>query len=131
MDGSTPPIADTTSPRLNRRQLAKAATRTRVLQAGHLLFNEVGYEAATIRAIAARAGMSTGAVFASFEDKAALYVAIYGHPPMTPEQGKALRRAAYQVWAVRPVNWDDEDDAPAREAWTALRDVLTAMGEIP
>ncbi len=55
---------------------AKARTRGRVLQAARDLFMERGYEAATIRDIAARAGLSTGAVFASFSDKADLFKAV-------------------------------------------------------
>ena len=84
-------------PQLNRRQKAKTLTRQKVLDAAERLFCTAGYKAATIRDIAADAGMSTGAVFNSFEDKDALYLAIHGHPALTPEQGlhlaAALRRA--------------------------------------
>ena len=57
-------------PRVNRRQVAKARTRVKVLEAARTLFAERGYDAATIRDIAKGAGMSTGAVFANFQDKA-------------------------------------------------------------
>jgi AcrR family transcriptional regulator len=60
-------------PRVTRRSLAKQQTREKVLQAARRLFCERGYEAATIRDIAAAAGMSTGAVFASFSDKSELF----------------------------------------------------------
>jgi AcrR family transcriptional regulator len=56
-----------------RRALAKQQTRTKVLSAARQLFSEQGYEGATIRDIAAAAGMSTGAVFASFADKSDLF----------------------------------------------------------
>lgn len=52
------------------RQAQKAATRARVLAAARDLFDEVGYDEATVRAIAARAGVSTGGVFAAFSSKA-------------------------------------------------------------
>ena len=52
-----------------RRALAKQQTRAKVLAAARRLFSEQGYEGATIRDIAAAAGMSTGAVFANFADK--------------------------------------------------------------
>src|SRR5947208_16222081 len=52
-----------------RRALAKQQTRAKVLAAARRLFSEEGYEGATIRDIAAAAGMSTGAVFANFTDK--------------------------------------------------------------
>ena len=78
------------SPPLNRRQQAKARTRAKVLEAAKALFAEKGYDAATIREIAKRAGMSTGAVFANFEDKAHLYETIHGHPPVPVEHGARL-----------------------------------------
>lgn len=56
-----------------RRALAKQQTRLKVLAAARNLFSEQGYEGATIRDIAAAAGMSTGAVFANFTDKSDLF----------------------------------------------------------
>src|SRR5215813_10693347 len=56
-----------------RRALAKQQTRAKVLAAARRLFSERGYEGATIRDIAAAAGMSTGAVFANFSDKSDLF----------------------------------------------------------
>ncbi len=56
-----------------RRALAKQQTRAKVLAAARKLFSEAGYEGATIRDIAAAAGMSTGAVFANFADKSDLF----------------------------------------------------------
>jgi AcrR family transcriptional regulator len=56
-----------------RRALAKQQTRQKVLAAARKLFCEAGYEGATIRDIAAAAGMSTGAVFANFTDKSDLF----------------------------------------------------------
>lgn len=41
-----------------------------MLDAARELFDEVGYEAATVRAIAKRAGVSVGSVFTSFRSKA-------------------------------------------------------------
>jgi AcrR family transcriptional regulator len=64
------------SPPSSRRADAKARTRVKVLEAARSLFMERGYDAATIRDIAARAELSTGAVFASFTDKADLFNAV-------------------------------------------------------
>lgn len=61
-----------------RRALAKQQTRAKVLAAARRLFSEHGYEGATIRDIAAAAGMSTGAVFANFTDKSDLFLEIMG-----------------------------------------------------
>jgi AcrR family transcriptional regulator len=80
----------TDEPHLNRRQQAKARTRAKVLEAARVLFEAKGYDAATIREIAKGAGMSTGAVFANFEDKAHLYETIQGHPPVPVEHGAHL-----------------------------------------
>ena len=79
-DTVIPTAADTVSgePRMNRRQAAKIRTRGKVLDAARGLFAERGYDAATIRDIAKTAGMSTGAVFANFQDKAELFETVLG-----------------------------------------------------
>lgn len=116
MDGATfTPAPTPTDPvdaeqprRLNRRQAAKARTRQRVFDSAETLFNDVGFERATIRAIAKGAGMSTGAVFANFEDKTALYVAVFGHPPLTPERGRELVNALRRAQGVLDAFADEE-----------------------
>ncbi|WP_293903483.1 TetR/AcrR family transcriptional regulator [Phenylobacterium sp.] len=65
--------ADSPARAPTRRALAKQQTRLKVLAAARRLFSEEGYEGATIRDIAAAAGMSTGAVFANFSDKSDLF----------------------------------------------------------
>jgi AcrR family transcriptional regulator len=62
--------------RPNQRALAKQRTREKIVIAATALFAERGYEGATIRDIARAAGMSTGAVFASFTDKSDLFTEI-------------------------------------------------------
>src|SRR6185312_9150678 len=62
--------------RPTQRALAKQRTREKILASAKALFAERGYEAATIRDIAKAAGMSTGAVFASFTDKSDLFTEI-------------------------------------------------------
>lgn len=69
--------AEAVQPRMNRRQAAKVRTRQKVLDAARTLFAERGYDPATIRDIAKGAGMSTGAVFANFQDKAELFEAVF------------------------------------------------------
>jgi AcrR family transcriptional regulator len=61
---------------MTRRAQAKQRTRQRLLDAARRLFAERGYEAATVRDIAAAADLSTGAVFASFADKAELFTEV-------------------------------------------------------
>ena len=52
------------------REAQKEATRRRVLDAARDLFEQAGYEQATVRAIARRAGVSVGSVFTGFASKA-------------------------------------------------------------
>ncbi len=66
--------ADLRSPSLREQQ--KADTRARVIGAAQALFQERGYEAATIRMIAARAGVAPGSVFTTFDSKADLLLDI-------------------------------------------------------
>jgi TetR/AcrR family transcriptional regulator, cholesterol catabolism regulator len=57
---------------LGVRQLRKQATRDRVLAVARDLFDEVGYETATLRMVAQRAGVSVGSIFTTFASKAEL-----------------------------------------------------------
>lgn len=57
----------------------KAATREKVLEAARDLFNEVGYDETTIRAIAERAGVSVGSVFTTFASKAEVLSHVMDH----------------------------------------------------
>jgi len=75
-----------------RRALAKQQTRAKVLAAARRLFSEHGYEGATIRDIAAAAGMSTGAVFANFSDKSDLFREIMAQD--MAQLAEAMREAA-------------------------------------
>ncbi|MFZ3008643.1 MAG: helix-turn-helix domain-containing protein [Phenylobacterium sp.] len=76
----------------NRRLLSKQQTRKKVLSAARRLFSECGYEGATIRDIAAEAGMSTGAVFDHFKNKAHLLREIMLAD--MAELARAMRKAA-------------------------------------
>ena len=81
-----------------RRALAKQQTRAKVLAAARRLFSEQGYEGATIRDIAAAAGMSTGAVFANFTDKSDLFREIMMNDMVA--LGEAMREAAANASGV-------------------------------
>jgi len=61
---------------LGLREAQKAETRARVLEAARQLFVDVGYEAATIRSIAKRAGVAPGSVFTTFASKAEVLMEI-------------------------------------------------------
>jgi AcrR family transcriptional regulator len=89
--------AETQAKAPNKRMQSKQRTREKILTAAKALFDAEGYEAATIRAIAQAVGMSTGAVFAHWNDKAELYREIHGHNPISPEQGRQLLVAALRA----------------------------------
>ncbi len=89
----------TVAPKLNRRQAAKVRTRAKVIEAARGLFAERGYDPATIRDIAKGAGMSTGAVFANFQDKAELFETVLTED--MEQMGEVLRRGASVKGATR------------------------------
>lgn len=73
-------MTDTVKP--NRRLLAKAATRAKVVTAAARLWSEpFSYEGVGMREIAAEAGVSTGAIFANFASKGDLWRAAMGYQP--------------------------------------------------
>jgi len=59
----------------SRRVSARQRNRRRLIDAAKQLASMRGYEAATLREVAALAGLTTGAVFANFADKADLFAA--------------------------------------------------------
>lgn len=64
-----------------KRAEQKAETRAKLVRVSRHLFQAQGYEPVSIREIAAAAGMSTGAIFASFTGKRELYEAAVGPIP--------------------------------------------------
>jgi len=97
-----------TPAKLTRRALAKQRTRERVLSAARQLFSERGYEGATIRDIAQAAGMSTGAVFASFADKSELfeeilaadYEVVYSQMTLAAREGASVEASLLGLFGV-------------------------------
>ncbi|WP_309628185.1 helix-turn-helix domain-containing protein [Brevundimonas sp.] len=90
----------------NRRDLAKLRTLAKVKEAARFLFVNVGYEATTIRDLAARIGMSTGAVFSAFpEGKDQIWAEVMACPPpsMALAEEVALMQALRPdwVWLIR------------------------------
>lgn len=69
-------MGDRKAPQRGMRAVQKAETRDRVIAAARALFMEVGYEAATVRAIASRAGVAPGSIFTTFESKSELLMEI-------------------------------------------------------
>ena len=69
-----------------------AETRKRILEAALTCFRQRGFEAATMREIAAEAGMSVGAAYYYFDSKEAIVMAFYerSQREMEPMTAKAL-----------------------------------------
>lgn len=105
---------------MNRRQASKKRTGELVLRKAREIFATQGYEAATIRSIARACGMSTGAVFANYRDKAELYAFAYGHPPVSPETGRAA------LLALRALMVDLDGERGAQDP----RDQMTAIDRL-
>ena len=137
--------------KLTRRALAKQRTRERVLAAARRLFSERGYEGATIRDIAQAAGMSTGAVFASFADKSELfeeiltadYEVIYAQMTQAARTAKTVDEALLGLFGVGysfhveqlpllrasiAVSWT-RSEAAERRARADLKHIFRLIGE--
>lgn len=137
--------------KLTRRALAKQRTRERVLAAARRLFSERGYEGATIRDIAQAAGMSTGAVFASFADKSELfeeiltadYEVIYAQMTQAARTAKTVDEALLGLFGVAysfhveqlpllrasiAVSWT-RSEAAERRARTDLKHIFRLIAE--
>ena len=67
--------AEATKTTGTRRQRQKAETRSLILDAARALFEERGFDGATMRAVAAKAEVGLGTIFAHFPDKGALLIA--------------------------------------------------------
>jgi AcrR family transcriptional regulator len=63
---------------LGLRALGRLERRARIAEAAEAVFREKGYEAAGLRLIAARAGVSVGTVFEFARDKRSLLLLVFG-----------------------------------------------------
>jgi AcrR family transcriptional regulator len=80
-DAPTPPSAPTpprapSPPRRRSREERRAETRERLLDAAAVVFNRLGYHAATLEAVADAAGYTKGAVYSNFATKQDLFLAL-------------------------------------------------------
>jgi AcrR family transcriptional regulator len=104
-------------PKMTRRQRQKAETRSIILDVARNLFEEDGFDATTVRAVAERAGVALGTIFSHFPDKGALLIAavlddlaetdrqiMETMPPHAPIREQILHAAAagFSYWCRRP-----------------------------
>jgi hypothetical protein len=126
--------AEPDAPKLDRREAAKIRTAAKILSAAKTAFSDVSrpYATVTMRAIASAAGVSTGAIFNSWKGKDDLWREAMGcEPPIdTPVVRAApnLLSALRGLIAVRPSNWNDDEDPDRVAAWTAA-DTAIALAE--
>jgi AcrR family transcriptional regulator len=109
----TTPSSD--RPAISRRE-QKAKTRERIFEAARALFERRGFDGATMRDVAAEAGVATGTIFTHFPDKGALLIAtlledlaetdrrILETLPGSPIRAQIIHMAAagFGYWCRRP-----------------------------
>lgn len=86
----------------NRRKAAKALTRQKLSEAAKALFTTQPYEEANIRDIAVKAGMSTGAFFATWDSKAECWTDLMKSPP--PVDSSLTRAAPAMLDLLREIS---------------------------
>lgn len=100
-----PELSPSDRARLNKRQLGKVRTAQRITEAARFAFTNTGFFASTIRDVARRAGMSTGALFGAAPDKEALWRLAMGGPPPSLQLAEEVALIEAQrpgwVWIVR------------------------------
>ena len=72
---TSPPPADASARRQPKGD-KRARTRAKLLQAARELIREKGYERTTMDAVAARAGMTSGAIYGNFRNRDDLFIAL-------------------------------------------------------
>lgn len=99
----------------HREGMAPKTTRSRIIEAALVEFDEKGYEAATVATICGRAGVSNGSFFHAFASKDAVAGAVflgalgaYHHalieaitPETSPSEGVAALVTAHVHWVIK------------------------------
>jgi AcrR family transcriptional regulator len=70
------PEVETTDARRRPKGDKRARTREALLDAAAVVTREKGFDAATLQDVAARAGMTTGAIYGNFRDRDELFMAL-------------------------------------------------------
>jgi len=111
------------NPRRKPKGDKRDRTRAALLDAARSLVREKGYEATTLEAVATRAGMTTGAIYGNFRNRAELFAALGEAywPPIKPR----VRTGATLHEAMRAIAQATIDVVPERE--TAAVGRLTGM----
>jgi AcrR family transcriptional regulator len=70
------PSAGTATPRRRPKGDKRVRTRAKLLEAARELIREKGYEHTTLRDVAKRAGMTSGAIYGNFKNRDELFIAL-------------------------------------------------------
>jgi AcrR family transcriptional regulator len=85
----------------SKRAIEAAETRRSIVMGAKAAFAARPYESVTMREIADLAGCSTGAIFANWPGKDALFAEVMGRPPITDAMGAKLLTLARRYGANR------------------------------
>ena len=103
---------------MGRRQGSSEERRAVILAAAEAIFSEQGYHGASIRAIAQRAGVSSGLLYWFFPNKAKLFAAVL----LAQVEAQGGLRAADRGAGCPPEVLLPADRAPpGRRCWAAAR----------
>src|SRR5207253_1624644 len=105
-------------PSLERRQRERVQTRQKILDAARRMFVQRGYDATTMRAIAAKIGYTPTAIYHHFEDKEALVAEL----PALDFRAFAQALQAIAAGRLRP-EFADADEV-AQIAWGAMHGLV-------
>lgn len=113
------------------RRTGESGTRAAILDAARDLFSEHGYEGASIRAIAMRAGVDSGLIRHFYGDKESLFAVTMADRTVIPERMALAFLGAPEGLGARMTDaylrlWEDEDTRPillglVRSAMTSPR----------
>lgn len=115
----------------NKRQEAKLKTRQLVMDAARAVWTVPGsYNQGGIREIAAKAGMSTGAVFSNFDTKEDLWKAVFQTPvpidsPLT-RAAHDMQRVLQNLLEQRP-EVIGKSDAPNMKDWDEAEQIIDRL----
>jgi AcrR family transcriptional regulator len=126
------------------KKLAKGrTTRTHIVQTAAVLFSTLGYEETSIETVLAKSGVSRGALYHHFENKEALFVAVFeateariAQATIDASRGIADRVAALRAGCEAFLDLSRDPgirqivltDAPAVLGWQKWRDIDVRYG---
>ncbi|MGH9108889.1 MAG: TetR family transcriptional regulator [Acidimicrobiales bacterium] len=111
------------------RRPGSPPTRQEILVAGRAEFTAAGYNAASVRRVARRAGVDAALVYHYFADKARLFVACFDLPadPRTVQaEARGARPDGARIIERFLAQWEDGDGAPGRSFVTLVQAVSGA-----